>query len=151
MQHVWRRPGEDLREECIMPTVKCGSGSFMLLGCMSANGPGELHSIDGMKDSKMYCGILKDKMVPSLRKLGRQALFQQYNDPKHTAKFTTAFLQKQKVQTMVWPSISPNLNPIEHLWGILKRQVEIHRVSNKEQLHQMVREKWQKISAPVPS
>ncbi len=35
---------------------------------------------------------------------------------------------------MDWPSMSPNLNPVEHLWGILKRKVEECKVSNIHQL-----------------
>ncbi len=49
-------------------------------GCMSAAGVGELHFIDGIMNSQMYCSILKEKMLTSLR---RCALFQHDNDPKH--------------------------------------------------------------------
>ncbi len=52
----------------------------------------------------------------------------QHNHPKHTAKMTTALLLKVKV--MEWSSMSPDLNPIEHMRGILKRKVEKHHVSN---------------------
>ncbi len=45
----------------------------------------ELHFIDGIMNSQMYCSILKEKMLPSLRALGRCALFQHDNDPKHTS------------------------------------------------------------------
>ena len=35
---------------------------------------------------------------------------------------------------MDWPSLSSDLNPIEHLWGILKWKVEERKVSNIHQL-----------------
>ncbi len=59
----------------MVPTVKHGSGSVLMWGCMSAAGVGELHFIDGIMNSQMCCSILKEKMLPSLRALGRRALF----------------------------------------------------------------------------
>ncbi len=35
---------------------------------------------------------------------------------------------------MDWQSMYPDLNPIEHLWGILKQKVEERNVSNIHQL-----------------
>ncbi len=45
---------------------------------------------------------------------------------------------------MDWPGMSPDLNPIEHLWGILKRKVEEQKVSNIHQLHDAVMEDWKR-------
>ncbi len=46
---------------------------------------------------------------------------------------------------MDWPSMSPDLNPIEHLlWGILKQKVEERKVSNIHQLHDFIMEEWKR-------
>ncbi len=142
---VWRRKGEEYKEKCMVPTVKHGGGSVLMWGCLSAAGVGELHFIDGIMNSQMYCSILKEKMLPSLRALGRRALFQHDNDPKHTSKATVGFLKKNRVKVIQWPSMSPDLNPIEHLWGILKRQVEHHSPSSIQSLKEVILEEWKKI------
>ncbi|KAL1270562.1 hypothetical protein QQF64_029578 [Cirrhinus molitorella] len=84
-------------------------------------------------------------MMPLFQKLVRMAVFQHDNDPKHTTKMTTALLRKLNVKE--WPSMSLNLNPIKHLWGILKRKVEKHHVSNTQQLHNVIIEEWKRILA----
>uniref|UniRef100_A0AAY5KBR2 Transposase Tc1-like domain-containing protein n=1 Tax=Esox lucius TaxID=8010 RepID=A0AAY5KBR2_ESOLU len=75
---VWRQPGEEYKDKCVLPTVKHGGGSVMVWGCMSAAGTGELQLIEGT----MYCDIFKQSMIPSLRRLGRRAVFQHDNAPK---------------------------------------------------------------------
>ena len=95
--------------------------------------------------SNLYCEILQQSMIPSLQKLGSRAVFQHDNDPKHTSKTTIALLKRLRVKVMDWPSMSPDLNPIEHLWGILKRKVEVCKVSNNCQLRDVVMEEWKSI------
>ena len=109
---------------------------------MSAAGVGELYFIEGNMNSNMYCEILQQSMIPSLQKLGRRAVFHHDNDPKHTSKTTTALLKGLRVKVMDWPSMSPYLNPIEHLWGILKWKVEVCDVSN---IRNIVMEEWKSI------
>ncbi len=41
---------------------------------------GELQFIEGTMNANMYCDILKQSMIPSLRRLGRRAVFQHDND-----------------------------------------------------------------------
>ncbi len=60
---VWHLKGEEYKEKCMVPTVKHGGGSVLMWGCMSAAGVGELHFIDGIMNSQMYCSILKEKML----------------------------------------------------------------------------------------
>ncbi len=61
-------------------TVKHGGGSVMVWGCMSAAGTGELQFIEGTMNANTYCDILKQSMIPSLRRLSRRAVFQHDND-----------------------------------------------------------------------
>ena len=46
---------------------------------------------------------------------------------------------------MDWPSNSPDLNPIENLWGIVKNRVEKHMPNNICELQQYMTEEWEKI------
>ncbi len=104
---------------------------------MSAAGTGELQLTEGTMNANMYCDILKQSMIPSLQRLGRRAVFQHVNDPKHTSKTL-------RVKVMDWPSMSPDLNAIEHLWGILKQKVEERKVSNIHQLRYVLMEEWKR-------
>jgi len=47
----------------------------------------------------------------------------------------------------VYPSLSPDLNLIEYLWGVLKRKVERCHVSNIQQLCEVIMEESKRIPA----
>ena len=128
-----------------MPTVKHGGGNIMFWGFMSAEGGGELYFIEGNMNPNMYCEILQQSMVSSLKKLGSRSVLQHDNDPKHTSKTTLALLKKLKVKVIDWPSMSPDLNLIEHIWRILKQKVEVCKISNICQLREVVMEEWNNI------
>ncbi len=74
VKRVWRQPGEENKDKCVLPTVKHGGGSIMVWGCMCPAGTGEQQFIEGTMNANMYCDILKQSMIPSLRRLGRRAI-----------------------------------------------------------------------------
>ncbi|KAK1939243.1 Transposable element Tc3 transposase [Phytophthora citrophthora] len=59
-----------------------------------------------------------------------------------------AFLEEEDVTTMTWPAKSPDLNPIENLWGILARAVyaDGRQFQTRDSLIATVKKCWEDIS-----
>ncbi len=91
-----------------------------------------------------YYLLIFSQMLQKL--IGRRFTVQMDNDPKHTAKATKEFLKGKKWTVMQWPSQSPDLNPIEHAFHLLKTKLKGKCPKNKQELKTVAVEAWQSIT-----
>ena len=98
--------------------------------------------IDGKMNGEKYREILDENLLQSSEdlRLGRRFIFQQDNDPKHTAKTIQEWLRDKSLNDLEWPNQSPDLNPIEHLWRDLKIAGQQRSPSNLTELERSCRE-----------
>eukprot|EP01066_Platyproteum_vivax_P000628 Platyproteum_vivax@DN10690_c0_g1_i1.p2 len=82
-----------------------------------------------------YIQIIANNVPPSKKKLGGKLILQHDNCPVHTSTDAQFFLTNKKIGVLKdWPSCSPDLNPIEHIWAKMKHQLAGTMHKNVEDL-----------------
>ncbi len=143
---VWRKSGEAQNPCCLKSSVKFPQ-SVMIWAVMSSAGVGPLCFLKSTVNAAIYQDILEHFMLPSADKLYGDAdfIFQQDLAPAHTAKGTKSWFNDHGVTVPDWPANSPDLNPIENLWGIVKRKMRDTRPNNADELKATIKETWASI------
>ena len=122
----------------------------MFWAAVSACSKSPLFEIRGTVTGESYVALLKENFFPWLRrqKKGR-FVFQQDNAPAHTSRQTKQFLEDEDIDCLSWPPYSPDLSPIENLWGILKRKVDARKPDSIESLRIVAVDEWNKIPLKI--
>ena len=89
------------------------------------------------------------KQSDGTRWIKNRVIFQHDNDSKHRALSVRHWLNDQQFDVMAWPSQSPDKNPIEHLWVLLKRRLNGYDTPPRGiiDLWERVEAEWNKIEA----
>jgi len=90
--------------------------------------------------------VLNPHDLPSIRQHGPGVTLKQDNARPHVARVTTQLLQQNNVNGMPWPAVSPDLNPIEHIWDQLCRKARAyHQIDNVRDLTRALQQEWRNL------
>ena len=114
-------------------------------GGFCIKGKTSLYYFSQIMNAEFYVNILRTHLPEIEDLFGDEWRFQQDNDPKHTSRLAKNFLQNNMPKVIDWPSNSPDLNPIENLWSIVKRNVEKKMPKNTGDLRRFMVQEWDDI------
>ncbi|KAH8042304.1 hypothetical protein HPB51_021388 [Rhipicephalus microplus] len=114
---------------------------------MTREGLGPLVLIDGSLSASTYSLIIERELLPYvLNGPFKDGCFVYQHDrsPIHTASSVKSLLEGLGVRTLEWPPVGADLNPIDSVWGLVKRRLAARNLgsSTKKTLFAAIQEKW---------
>lgn len=124
-----------------------GGGSVMVWGGFCGGQKTSLAFLDGRVNSAKYVATLEEHLQPVFD--AETQIFQQDNASSHSSLFTKSWLQRQQIEVMKWPALSPDLNPIENVWGYMSAAVYANgrQFYSIEALKRAIQKVWDEIPA----
>ena len=118
---------------------------------ISKRGATQLVMFGGIMTATRYGDILSTSLIPFLRKSypDSHRLYQD-NDPKHTSRYIQDFFVRNKITWWRSPVESPDLNPIEKVWGSMKNFLRNkHKPRNMPELKEGLRKFWSTVTPQI--
>lgn len=113
-------------------------------GAIGINGPvTDLVRINGKFNSDQYMRVIRRHVTPMMRNTRR--IFMQDNSSVHKEHRVMALLGRQTFETMDWPALSPDLNPIENVWSYMIRDWPMMQNRTDAALNELVQQRWNEL------
>ncbi|KAL0153599.1 hypothetical protein M9458_051079 [Cirrhinus mrigala] len=148
-ERVWRRQGERYAACNVVQHDRFGGGSVMVWGGISMEGRTDLYCLgNGALTAIRYRDeILEPFVRPYADAVGPGFLLMHDNARPHVARVCRQYLEDEGIETIEWPSRSPDLNPIEHLWDIMFRSIRRRQVAPQtvQELRDALTQIWEEM------
>jgi len=107
---------------------------------------GEGRGIDSWRYIKYVCRPLLWPVCQALLRQDLEFILMEDNPPGHDCWYTNQERVKDMVNKVNWPPNSPDFNPIERIWHLLKSRIQIRRgnelVTSVKPMREVLVDEW---------
>jgi transposase len=140
-RRVWNLPGKKKVIRNVKHPVKVN-----VWGCFSSKGFGRIMCFKQNLNAKLMCDIYKRGLLPTARnQFGPDSTswkLLEDNDPKHASKLAKKWKAENGVKNIDWPSASPDVNPIENVWNLVKMSLQKKKLKTPRSLARAIKRQW---------
>ncbi len=121
--HAWAPSG--VRAFDIKPANR--GSNISMVGALKKSGMQTLYPFDGPVDAERFIDFIEHKLKPTLKD-GDVVIMD--NCRTHHAKIVSNKMRALSIDTLFMPPYSPELNPIEESWSVIKTRLKQKKPRN---------------------
>ena len=151
---VYHQRGQRLSENYVQKRNRGGGGSVHVWAGITQFNKTDLVILNGNVNARRYIDNVPHPVaLPFLQQNYRRGnfIYQHDNAPAHSVRLTVNFLATNRIPVLDWPSLSPDMSPIEHAWDELARRISARRQPprNVNELTNALINEWNNIPQQV--